>query len=1083
MKYKHHYIYLYTLIGILFLVSDIKGQTPVLTTSFGHTSSVMCVAYSPDGKYIISGGKDNAIKIWDVKTGLEIRTITGHSDFVTSIAFSPDGKHIVSGSWDNTGKIWDIQTGVEIRTLRWNWGNVNSVAYSPDGKFIVSGSHAKTIKIWDAQTGKLIRTLEGHTGYVKSVSFSPDGKYIVSGGGSAIKLWNAKTGLEIWTMDGSYSWGWVNSVAFSPDGRYIISGNNYLGINLLEARTGREIGALKGHLGEVNSVAFSPDGMYYVSGSADKTIKLRETKTGRELSTMIGHSGGVNCVAFSPDSKYLVSGSHDYTVKIWDVKTGKEIKTLTGQVPDYSSVDFSPNGRYIAWGLRDNTIGLWDTKAGSEIKSLSGHTDYVKSVAFSPDDKSIASISDDKNIRLWDTQSGNEIRTMKGHSDIVNSIAFSADGKYVVSGSEDKTIRLWDTKTGEKIWKLKGHRDRIFRDYQKINCVNFSSDGKYIVSGSWNSLKLWDTKTGSEIRTMDGFYVTVTTVAFSPDSKYLVSGDWNSLKLWDTQTGREIRKMDANTRTRYHNNVDFSSDGKYIVSPSGKDTIKLWDAKTGQEIRTFHISNVRSQTFTPNGKYIISSSYDGKIRVWEINSGKLLVTLRKISNSDDIIIYTPDGRFDGTEKGMELLYYVKGMDIIPLSSLFEQFYTPNLFMRILNGEKFDEMPFDPATEMLLPPELTIIDPIPGIENSLFRLHESGNILSTRENINITYSVADKGGGISEIRIFQNGNLIERDDFVDVPSNKVTQKIVTISLLSNAKNVIRITAYNEQQTEASPQEISIIFEGTKATSDLYLFCIGINDYKNTRYNLNYAKSDAIAFTSAIKKGSKQLFDKIFIDTLFNENAIKPNISNTFNSIISRTKKEDVLIFYFSGHGTMSIPVDGEDSEFYLVPYDVTEITSNDILKEKAISTEELGVFTIKTKATKKLYVFDACESGAGVDELLAYLSKSGSDLEKALAIMARAQGIFLFAAASEKQKAYEEESVGHGIFTYTLLQALNEADYGSDNQQENNIITTDELWRYIKEEYTENTLRFKGIEIYPMLRSGSKQEDFAIISKN
>jgi len=129
----------------------------------GHSSSVLSVAFSPDGSRIASGSYDRTVKIWDAKSGKEIRTLEGHSSWVNSVAFSPDGSRIASGSHDRTVKIWDAKSGKEIRTLEGHSGSVRSVAFSPDGSRIASGSHDRTVKIWDAKSGKEILTLEGHS--------------------------------------------------------------------------------------------------------------------------------------------------------------------------------------------------------------------------------------------------------------------------------------------------------------------------------------------------------------------------------------------------------------------------------------------------------------------------------------------------------------------------------------------------------------------------------------------------------------------------------------------------------------------------------------------------------------------------------------------------------------------------------------------------------------------------------------------------------------------------------------------------------------------------------------------------------
>jgi WD40 repeat protein len=150
------------------------------------------VAFSPDGRRIVSGSEDKTLKIWDADTGEETLTLRGHSARVLSAASSPDGRRIVSGGWDTRLKVWDADTGEEALTLRGHTRPVFSVAFSPDGRRIVSGSWDKTLKVWDANTGEETLTLRGHSDQVRSVVFSPNGDRIVSGSeDGTLKIWDS----------------------------------------------------------------------------------------------------------------------------------------------------------------------------------------------------------------------------------------------------------------------------------------------------------------------------------------------------------------------------------------------------------------------------------------------------------------------------------------------------------------------------------------------------------------------------------------------------------------------------------------------------------------------------------------------------------------------------------------------------------------------------------------------------------------------------------------------------------------------------------------------------------------------------
>jgi serine/threonine protein kinase len=318
------------IVGVVLLVTllsfGIFGIYRWVTTAIpkqiltGHTSSVLSVAFSPDGKMLASGSGDKTIKLWNAQTGALTQTLTGHTEAIWQVRFSPDGKTLASASDDKTVKLWDAQTGALKQTLTGHSEQVNSVAYSPDGKTLASGSRDKTIKLWDAQTGALKQTLTGHGDQVKSVAFSPDGKTLASGSIDAtIKLWDPQTGALKQTLPGHSSIDWALSLAFSPDGKMLASASFDKTVKLWDVQTGRLEQTLAPYYEPVCSVAFSPDGKILASASYEKTVKLWDVQTGKLKQTLTGHGYAAYSVAFSPDGKTLAS-SDDKTVKLWQVE-------------------------------------------------------------------------------------------------------------------------------------------------------------------------------------------------------------------------------------------------------------------------------------------------------------------------------------------------------------------------------------------------------------------------------------------------------------------------------------------------------------------------------------------------------------------------------------------------------------------------------------------------------------------------------------------------------------------------------------------------------------------------------------------
>ncbi|MGA7702932.1 MAG: SUMF1/EgtB/PvdO family nonheme iron enzyme, partial [Thermoguttaceae bacterium] len=304
--------------------------------------------------------------------GRQIRTFQGHTEYITSVAFSPDGRHVLTGSHDHTAILWDAASGQKLHVFTGHSEHVCSVAFSPDGRQILTGSSDKTAILWDASTGRQLQTF--HHFIVQSVAFSPNGRQVLTGAfDPAAILWDAVSGEKIEKFAGSFS---TESVAFSPDGRQMLTGGRSVGQRadsiqdsaiLWDISTGQQIRAFQGHTDTVKSVVFSPDGRRVLTGAYDGTAILWDAANGQKLHTFqgqplqgFGRLRDAVAVAFSPNGRrILTAGSSDDGAILWDAASGQYLYTFHGH-NRVNSVAFSPDGRQILMGLDDNTATLWN---------------------------------------------------------------------------------------------------------------------------------------------------------------------------------------------------------------------------------------------------------------------------------------------------------------------------------------------------------------------------------------------------------------------------------------------------------------------------------------------------------------------------------------------------------------------------------------------------------------------------------------------------------------------------------------------------------------------------------------------------
>jgi WD40 repeat protein len=333
-------------------------------------SKILSVVAAPKGNYFLSGDSEKLVRVWrvpppDVLAAKpndaveEALSFTGHTANVRRVAFSFEGRRILSAGYDDTARLWETATGREVFALRHKKANVTTVAFLPDGRRALSGGNDGAIRLWDLRDGRELRAFTEHTNSVNYVVVSSDGQRAVSGSGDpAVLVWDVENGEVLHRLEGHPRG--VECVGLSPDGRWAATGSPGGAIRLWEAASGKEIRALQeGHTRDVQSLRFTPDSRLLLSASRDKTLRLWDVESGKELRRFEGHTDMVEGAALSPDGRRAISAGRDGTVRLWDVASGKELHRFLGHKGIVWDAAYSPDGHYAVSAGEDKTLRLW----------------------------------------------------------------------------------------------------------------------------------------------------------------------------------------------------------------------------------------------------------------------------------------------------------------------------------------------------------------------------------------------------------------------------------------------------------------------------------------------------------------------------------------------------------------------------------------------------------------------------------------------------------------------------------------------------------------------------------------------------
>jgi WD40 repeat protein len=980
---------------------------------------LVAIAYSPDGRHLATGGDDKAIRLWDARTGVELRRFFGHEQMVLAVAFSPDGRQMLSGSVDNTARLWDVATGQELRRVRGHTLMVSTVAFSPDGRQVLTASYDKTAGLWDTATAKSLQTLRGHDKSVHCAVFSPDGKQVLTGSldGTA-RLWDAATGQELRRFQGHTAP--IRSVAFRADGQRVATGADDGTARQWELATARELHRFTAPAQLIPSVLVLPDGERAGTGSLGGSGRLWDIATGKELCQVAGQGSLISAVALSPDGRDVATGCLNGGAAVWELATGRPRCRLESRVGEVATVVFSPNGQHLLTGGKDGVARLWHAASGRQMQQFVGHQSPLLTVAFSRDGKRIATGSGgyqatDRTARVWEAATGKPLCVLQGHTDDVNAVALSADGTQVLTGSSDKTARLWDAVTGKEVRRFTEHTQRVYS-------VAFSPDGSRALTGSWDTtVRLWDLASGREVRRFETARSTpavlpgqlVRGVAFSPDGRHVLTAGTEikelTVRWFDAATAEHLRRCPANYEwpdllSALTVSVAFSPDGRRFLTGTGDRTVRVWDAKSGMEMRCLqsHTAGVNAVAFAPEGRRMVSAGDDGMTRVWDVATGRELASLIGLRRGGEWMAVTPEGYFDGSLDARRMVMWKIGEALFPLEQYERRFHRPDLVTQALRGEPLDEQPPVPAGRT--PPRARI---------------QMEDVTPEFVRVKVTAAGGSQDAKIAAIRITVDGRDLPPDQARNIVRRAGDDGTVEFEARveffpGRQKALVAAMVTDDFGLQSDPAPLVADRPGQTAWApvQLYVLAVGVSRHRDARYNLNFCHADAESLAVTLMQQKGRAFTDVQARVYTDEKATTAGIAAGLRWLEQSCTRADVAVVLFAGHGVLS------PSGVYFVSHDGRV----DDMPKTCVRWQDVVRRLKEIPAQQVLFLSDCCHAGA-VSQQDADQDPLVISQDVLVEPLVRDAGVMVFASSRGNEEAEENLAWGHGAFTLAILDAL------------------------------------------------------------
>lgn len=603
------------------------------TTQLRHGDTIHFIAYTHNGRWLVTAGKDQTIRLWDAATNEELRRFERPA--------SEQGK---GGGTDGQEKEMMARGFIPaMGGLGQDLARSFRVALAPDGKHLAA-TKGNAVHVWDVASGKLVHTFRENgpaaveqlpLSGVADLTFTIDGKSLVTVTGTRVVTeWDLATGKHTRRLG-------QDEAAAPGDGSRVVVSTKRVG----------------------GGLALAPGGRYlawehYDTDNQAATLKVLDLTTGKEVAECKLGVDGAKAMTFAPDGKTMAWTSFRTGIQVWDGTAGKEPRRLGAgdhRGPEVETLAFSPNGKLLAASRSDRTAQVWDTVEGKMLNQVgespeqpqfgarvivrmagTGSAANPVEVAFAPDGQTLATSLGGVAVRRFDVASGKETASPgAGHTGPVTALRLSPDGKTLVTHAKNDAVRVWDLAQGREVRQIRLPAGAVG--------VTLTADGRHVAALTGSSVTYWDVATGQEAGKVETGGQGMTTLALSPDGKTVATRGQTGpdVYVWDRATGRQMHTLTGTTLDNPGNaagvtvtsvtgvlssDLVYSPDGRYLAGAGPKRQLCLWDVASGHLVWEQEMSGDQTLdrfAFTGNGLALAGVKRDGTVTLYETATGEV----------------------------------------------------------------------------------------------------------------------------------------------------------------------------------------------------------------------------------------------------------------------------------------------------------------------------------------------------------------------------------------------------------------------------------------------------------------------------